>query len=69
MNMHYVNSSNLVSVGYNPESSILRIQFKSGVYDYYNVPESTYLGLMNASSKGQYHHMYIKNSYDYKKIG
>ncbi|ENZ0267146.1 KTSC domain-containing protein [Escherichia coli] len=28
-----------------------------------------YQGLMNASSKGQYFHQFIKNVYPYRKVG
>lgn len=68
MNMNRVNSSNLVAVGYDSSSETLRIQFNSGIYDYYNVPKSIYDGLMSASSHGQYHARYIKNSFSYRKI-
>ncbi len=68
MIMQPVSSSNLVSVGYDPSSQTLRIQFNSGTYDYYNVPEYVYNGLMSASSKGSYHASHIKNSYRYSKI-
>jgi KTSC domain len=68
MKMQYVNSSNLVAVGYDSFTQTLRIQFHSGTYDYYNVPISVYQGLMNATSKGKYHHQYIKNKYPYHKI-
>lgn len=67
MNMIPANSSNLCAVGYDGQT--LRIQFHSGgVYDYLNVPESVYHGLMNASSKGSYHAAHIKNAYTYRKI-
>jgi len=68
MNMVSVSSSNLVAVGYDKASTTLRIQFNSGLYDYYNVPENIYNGLLNASSKGEYHHAFIKNSYRYNKV-
>ena len=68
MNMIPVNSSNLASIGYEPQSQTLRIEFKSGVYDYYNVPKLIYDGLMSASSHGKYHAQYIKNSFKFKKI-
>lgn len=67
MDMIPVSSSNLVSVGYDKASMTLRIRFNSGAYDYYDVPESIYNGLMSASSKGQYHHAFIKNSYRFSK--
>ncbi len=67
--MKPVNSSNLRSVGYNPMSETLTIQFHYGhIYEYYHVPQYVYNGLMLASSKGEYHHRYIKNSYPYKRI-
>lgn len=67
--MEFVNSSNLRAVGYNPMTETLTIQFHSGrIYEYYYVPQHVYEGLMFASSKGKYHHRYIKNSYTYNRI-
>ena len=68
MIMKPVSSSNLVSVGYDKGTQTLRIAFRSSVYDYYNVPEQTYLGLMSALSKGSYHAAYIKHWYQYKRV-
>jgi len=65
-----VSSSNLASVGYDSTTRTLRVEFRSGaVYEYDNVPEAEYQGLMNASSKGSYLHENIKNRYSYRKIG
>lgn len=70
MNMVPVDSSNLSAVGYDPVSQILRIRFRSGwIYDYYDVPENVYSGLMNAPSKGKYHNACIKNLFQYRRIG
>lgn len=69
MQMIPVSSSNLVSVGYDESSMILRVQFNSGVYDYFGVPKNIFEGLLSASSKGKYHHAYIKNSFRYSKVG
>ena len=63
-----VNSSNLVSVGYEPASMKLYIQFKQGLYVYYSVPQHTYDGLMSAASHGKYHAAYIKNSFPYSRV-
>lgn len=64
-----VSSSNLLSVGYDSSSSILEIAFHSGgVYQYYNVPQSIYIALLNAPSKGKYFHHYIKKIYRYRKV-
>lgn len=68
MNMVPVSSSNLVAVGYDKANKILRVQFNSGIYDYYDVPESIYDGLLSAQSKGQYHSSFIKHSFRYSKI-
>lgn len=69
MQMIPVSSSNLSAVGYDEFSMTLRVQFKSGAYDYSNVPKNIFDGLLSASSKGSYHHAFIKNSFPYRKIG
>lgn len=64
-----VNSSNLSSVEYDPVTQTLEIAFHNGgVYQYSNVPESVYNGLMSAGSKGRYHHINIKNNYPYRRV-
>ncbi|KZX11337.1 hypothetical protein MBORA_15820 [Methanobrevibacter oralis] len=69
MIMTPVSSSNLESVGYDPSTETLRIKFlKSGLYEYYNVPQDVYDGLMAASSKGKYFHNNIKDKYPYTKL-
>ena len=35
----------------------------SGRYDYYNVPEQVYRGLLSASSKGTYFNSHIRDRY------
>ena len=58
-----VESSDFVSVRYDPENAVLEIEFKSGgIYEYSGVPQSVYDGLMNGASRGKYFHWYIKNS-------
>lgn len=68
MNMVPVSSSNLNAVGYDTTTGRLVIQFHSGTYEYVNVPMEIYKGLMSANSLGQYHHQYIKYSFQYNKI-
>lgn len=64
-----VTSSNLASVGYEEVTHVLEIEFHSGsVYQYYGVPLAVYRGLLAASSKGEYHHDYIKNSYPFQRV-
>jgi hypothetical protein len=63
-----VNSSNLVSVGYEPGSSTLEVEFQSGnIYQYLNVPEHIYQDLMTSNSKGQYFHDYILKEFDFQE--
>lgn len=64
-----VKSANIRSVGYDPQSATLEVEFTSGdIYQYFNVPEHLYRGLMNASAYGQFLNDYIRNSYRYQKI-
>lgn len=68
-NMIPVSSSNIRSVGYEPETQRLYIQFRTALYVYSGVPESVYIGLMNAPSHGTYHAKYIKYCYPYQRVG
>jgi hypothetical protein len=64
-----VTSSNLRSVGYDPTCAVLQIEFHhGGIYNYYQVPWSVYAGLMEAGSKGRYHHEHIKKCYPYQRL-
>lgn len=59
-----VDSSNLESVGYDENSKVLEVEFKSGkVYRYLDVPKFKYVELVNANSKGKYFYSNIKNIY------
>ena len=63
-----VTSSNLRSVGYDPASHILEIEFKNGVYQYGDVPLEVYEALMAAASLGGYFAQHIKDAYPASKI-
>ena len=64
-----VKSTNIRSIGYEPESSTLEIEFHSGgIYQYFNVPQTSYNGLMSASSHGSYFHKYIKDNYRWTEV-
>ena len=63
-----VESSNLRSVGYDHKQKKLEIEFKtSGVYTYDGVPKRTHTNLMDAGSKGKYHHKWIKERFPFKR--
>ena len=64
-----VSSSNLVSVGYDPESLTLEIEFNHGsIYQYYEVPDHIYDELLGSDSLGSYLHHNIKDVYSCSKI-
>lgn len=70
MERQYVSSSNIASIGYNASEMILEVEFLNGaIYQYYDVPQSVYDGLMSASSHGSYLDAYVKKGgYRYSKI-
>lgn len=62
-------SSNILSVGYDPATSTLEVEFQSGVYQYYNVPTEIFAGLMQSPSKGSFFDQYIKKGgYPFAKV-
>lgn len=65
MDRQAVSSSNLASIGYDPNSETLEVEFaKTGkVYEYYNVPQFIYERLMEASSHGVFFNAEIRNVY------
>ena len=65
-----VQSSNLASVGYDPLTDVLEVQFHNGaIYDYQAVSQMIYNGLMDAPSKGHYLYEVIKRGgYAYQKV-
>lgn len=63
-----VSSSNIVSVGYDSDSQTLEVEFNSGLYQYYDVPEYIYEEFINAGSLGSYLHNNIKNIFSYSRV-
>ena len=64
-----VNSTNIVSVGYDAAAHILEVEFQSGTtYQYLDVPESIYQGMMTADSKGQFFHDNILKEFDFQEV-
>ena len=69
MNREPVVSSNLVSVGYDPNSYTLEIELMDGrIYQYFDVPEQVYDELLNANSAGQYFHRQVRGVYNYARL-
>ncbi|MGY4225017.1 hypothetical protein ACVMIH_002378 [Bradyrhizobium sp. USDA 4503] len=64
-----VTSSNVAEVGYDPNSRILEVQFKTGaVYQYFDVPQQLYDELWRASSIGGFINSNLKGHYRYARV-
>lgn len=64
-----VSSSELFSVGYDAENSVLEIELLNGsIYQYRGVARMIYEELMSSSTKSRYYSRYIKSSFSYEKI-
>ncbi|MCX6049635.1 MAG: KTSC domain-containing protein [Chloroflexi bacterium] len=64
-----VSSRGLKSIGYDPKTKILEIEFKSKLLaQYFDVPASTYEALMLADSKGAYFGAYIRDVYSHQRV-
>lgn len=63
--MPYLNSSAIHRVEYYPSIQTMQIWFRGGThaYDFHNVPEAVYQGLVQASSPGSYYDRHIKDRY------
>jgi len=62
-------STVVAGIKYDPSRSVLRISFVSGlVYEYKAVPESVYLEMKKAGSKGEYLNEHIKGKYIFHEV-
>ncbi len=62
-------SSVVASVGYDPESSVLEVEFVSGrVYRYFLVPISRYRALLDAKSMGFFINSVIKPNHGCEEV-
>jgi len=65
MIMVRVESSNIHSIGYDPETKKLAIKFKSGGGRVYSgVTDAQHTKLMAAKSHGKHYHQHIKGKFD-----
>ncbi len=70
MNREYIESSMITSIGYDPNCSILEVEFKSGaVWQYFDYPEFLWYEFRNSESKGKFFHREIKNQYSENRVG
>ncbi|CAM3720491.1 KTSC domain-containing protein [Rahnella victoriana] len=62
-------SSNILSIGYDPNTDTLEIEFlNGGIYEYYNVSQDIHIELMNAPSIGSYFNRNIRNNFPTQKL-
>jgi hypothetical protein len=66
MELHEVESTVVDAIGY---SRVLEIVFESGrVYQYYDVPEEVFYGMLNAESKGKFFNSNVRGKYTFREI-
>lgn len=64
-----VQSSTLLSVGYDRGKAVLELEFRRGaIYQYYQVPPGVYAALLSAPSKGTYFNAQIKGRFQYQRV-
>lgn len=64
-----VESSNVVSIGYDAETETLEVEFHSGnVYQYRDVPEVVFRDFMSTSSKGRFFSQDIRGQYPHSQV-
>jgi KTSC domain len=70
MNRMPVTSSAIVSVGYDPATLTLEIEFRSGrVYEYHDRPPTIAAGLLSAASRGSYFKQHIGHAgYPFRRL-
>ena len=64
-----VTSSSLASVGFDSDRQILEVEFRNAkIYQYFEVPESVFLKLLEAESKGRYFNLHVRDLYRYERL-
>jgi hypothetical protein len=71
MKREKVSSSSIATIGYDPVSKTLEVEFNhGGIYRYMDVPFRKYEELKNAVSIGNYFDRHIRDAgYPYVKVG
>lgn len=64
-----VNSDTLLSVGYEPDSELLELEFPGkAVYEYHKVHPVIYMGLMHTEAKEDYFDKHIRDKFRYTVV-
>ena len=65
-----IESSMILSIGFESDSSTLEIEFKSRViWQYYDFPESLWYEFDGSESQGKFFHREIKGQYSESQVG
>jgi hypothetical protein len=64
-----VKSSMIKSAGFDAASRTFEIEFRSGVYQYSDVPQDVFDRFMASDSKGKFFDANIKDKYRFRKLG
>ena len=68
MEHHKVNSSDIASIGYEPDTQTLAVEFHAtGMYQYFSVPQDIYDGFRETPTHGKYFYQNIKGKYAWEK--
>lgn len=70
MEREYIESSMITSIGYDPNTSILEIEFKGNgaIWQYYDFPENLWYEF-KSGSLGKFWHANIKGQYAESQVG
>lgn len=69
MRRQVVHSSAMTSVGYDPATNVLEIEFADGdTYQYFAVPASVHAALLASASLGTYFARQIRHTYAGRKV-
>ena len=69
MRRHAVNSSVILTVGYEARSATLEVKFRNGrLYEYFGVPPEEFQALLSADSVGKYFNEVIKPKYQAARV-
>jgi hypothetical protein len=64
-----VRSSTIRTIGYDPETRVLEIEFhRRGTYRYFDVPDLVYRGLIRSLSKGSYFNTAISQRFRNEEV-
>jgi len=68
VDMHFVDSSNIEAIGYDPASQELHVRFLNNTeYVYHGVPQEVFDELMASPSKGSFLNRVIRKNYGFSK--